>query len=56
MSCETAVIEQELRIRMQYDQHSLDWSVVINDQCYKRITSEVMEALVEYAVIVTEAS
>jgi hypothetical protein len=55
LSCESAVIEQGLNIIMTYNRQSLDWSVEINGLRHEGITKEVMEALVECAVIVGEA-
>lgn len=49
-------IEQGIEIQMWLNDESLDWSVEINGQRHEHVTSEVMEALVECAVIVAEGS
>lgn len=49
-------IEQGIEIQMWRNDESLDWSVEINGQRHEHVTGEVMEALVECAVIVAEAS
>jgi hypothetical protein len=49
-------IEQGIEIQMWLNDESLDWSVEINGQRHEHVTGEVMEALVECAVIVAEAS
>jgi hypothetical protein len=51
LSSESAVIEQGLRIRVQFNKPSLDWSVEINGHRNEGVTSEVMEALIESAVV-----
>jgi hypothetical protein len=48
--------EQGVEIQMWLNDESLDWSVEINGQRHEHVTSEVMEALVECAVIVAETS
>jgi hypothetical protein len=47
---------QGIEIQMWLNDESQDWSVEINGQCHEHVTSEVMEALVECAVIIAEAS
>jgi hypothetical protein len=47
---------QGVEIQMWLNDESLDWSVEINGQRHEHVTSEVMEALVECAVIVAETS
>jgi hypothetical protein len=49
-----ATIVQGIAIQMWFNDESLDWSVEINGQCHEHVTSEVMEALVECAVLVAE--
>lgn len=49
-------IGQGVEIQMWLNDESLDWSVEINGQRHENVTSEVMEALVECAVIVAETS
>jgi|ERR1700733_445609 len=49
-------IEQKIEIQMWLNDESLDWSIEINGQRHEHVTSEVMEALVECAVIVAETS
>jgi hypothetical protein len=48
--------EQGVEIQMWLNDESLDWSVEINGRRHEHVTSEVMEALVECAVIVAETS
>jgi hypothetical protein len=55
-NCLPATIEQEIEIRMWHNDESLDWSVEINGQRHEHITSEIMEALVECALIVAQMS
>ena len=56
LSSGRATIEQGVEIQMWLNDESLDWSVEINGQRHEHVTSEVMEALVECAVIVAETS
>jgi hypothetical protein len=49
-------VEQGLEIQMWLNDESLDWSVEINGQCHEHVSSDVMEALVECALIMAEAS
>jgi hypothetical protein len=49
-------IEQGIEIQMWLNDESLDWSVEINGQRHEHVTSEVMEALVECALIVAQMS
>ncbi len=51
-----AAIEHGIRVRVWHNDESLDWSVEINGQIHEHVTSEMMEALVECAVIVAETS
>jgi hypothetical protein len=51
LSSESAVIEQGLRIRVRFNKPSLDWSVEINGHRNESVTSEIMEALIESAVV-----
>jgi hypothetical protein len=51
-----ATIVQGIEIQMWFNDESLDWSVEINGQRHEHVTSEVMEALVECAVLVAETS
>jgi hypothetical protein len=53
---ESTVVEQALWVRMQYNRQSHDWSVRINGYLHEHVTSEVMEALVECAVLCAETS
>jgi hypothetical protein len=54
--CVPNSIEQQIKIQMWLNDESQDWSVEINGQCHEHVTSEVMEALVECAVLIAEAS
>ena len=47
---------KELKIDLSHDYKALDWSVEINGLRYEHITSEIVEALVECALIVAETS
>jgi hypothetical protein len=49
-------IEQRVEIKMWLNDDSLDWSVEINGQRHEHVTSEIMEALVECALIVAQTS
>ena len=51
-----AAIERELKICMRHHDESLDWSIEINGQRHEHVTSDVMEALVECALIVAQTS
>jgi hypothetical protein len=55
-SCGSAAIERELKICMRHHDESLDWSIEINGQRHEHVTSDVMEALVECAMIIAETS
>jgi chromosome segregation ATPase len=48
--------EKEIEISMWINDGSLDWSVEINGCRHEHVTSGVMEALIEGAVIAAEAS
>ena len=56
MSCECISIEREIRISLWHNDESDDWSININGQHHDHITSEIMEALVECALIVAQTS
>jgi len=56
LSCECISIEREIRISCWHNDESDDWSISINGQHHDHITSEVMEALVECALIVAQTS
>ena len=56
VSSHPTTIEQGLWINILRNDESLDWSVEINGHLHEHVTIEVMEALVECAVIVTETS
>jgi len=56
LNCLWATIEEEIWIRMVHNDDTLDWSVVINGRRHDHVTSEIMEALVECALIVGQAS
>ena len=47
-------VEHEISVR--HNDESLDWSVKINGRHHEHVTSEVMEALVECALIVAQMS
>jgi hypothetical protein len=56
LNCFRASIEQKIEIRMWHNDESLDWSVELNGRRHDHVTSEVLEALVECALIVGQAS
>jgi hypothetical protein len=56
LGCGRNTIKQEIKIQMWLNDESQDWSIEINDQRHEHVTSEVMEALVECAVLIAEAS
>ena len=47
---------KELKIDLSHNYEAQDWSVEINGLRHEHITSEVVEALVESALIVAETS
>jgi hypothetical protein len=47
---------KELKIGLWHDDEALDWSIEINGQRHEHVTSEILEALVECALIVAETS
>jgi uncharacterized protein (UPF0147 family) len=53
---ESTVVEQALWVHMHYNRQSHDWSVTINGHLHEHVTSEVVEALVECAMICAETS
>jgi len=56
LNCMSPAIEEGLQVVMRHNDESFDWSVEINGQLHEHVTSEVMEALIECAVIVAQAS
>jgi hypothetical protein len=56
LNCEPATIEREIKICLWHNDESLDWSMEINGQRHEHVTSEIMEALVECALIVAQMS
>jgi hypothetical protein len=55
-SCEPTAIEREIKICLRHNDELLDWSIEIDGQRHEHVTSEVMEALVECALIVAQMS
>jgi hypothetical protein len=49
-------IEREIRILLWPNDESRDWSIEINGQRHEHVTGEIMEALVECALIVAQMS
>jgi hypothetical protein len=47
---------RELRIDLSHNYEAEDWSIEINGLRHEHVTSEVVEALVECALIVAETS
>jgi hypothetical protein len=56
MICERISIEREIRISLWHNDESDDWSIKINGEHHDQLTSEIMEALVECALIVAQTS
>jgi hypothetical protein len=56
LNCEPATIEQEIKICLWHNDESLDWSTEINGQRHEHVTSEIVEALVECALILAQIS
>jgi hypothetical protein len=53
---EPACLVKAIPLILSYNAESLDWSVEIDDQRHEHVTSKVLEALVECAVIVAQMS
>jgi hypothetical protein len=53
---ECRAIREEITIGLSHNDESLDWSVQINGLRHEHVTSEVMEALVECALILAQMS
>jgi hypothetical protein len=49
-------VEREISIVLWHNDESLDWSIEINGQRHEHVTDEIMEALVECALIVAQMS
>jgi len=49
-------MEREIKICLWHNDELLDWSIEIDGQRHEHVTSEVMEALVECALIVAQMS
>jgi hypothetical protein len=47
---------KELKIDLSHNYESLDWSIEINGLRHEHVTSEIMEDLVECALIVAETT
>jgi hypothetical protein len=47
---------KQLKIDVWHNDEALDWSIEINGLRHEHVTSEILEALVECALIVTETS
>jgi hypothetical protein len=47
---------KELHLQISRNEEAGDWSVVINGLCYEHISTQILEDLVECAVIVAENS
>jgi hypothetical protein len=57
LDCECCTaIRQEIKLVLWHNDESLDWSVEINGLRHEHVTSEVMEALVECALMVAQMS
>jgi hypothetical protein len=55
-SCEPTAVERKIEICLWQNEEMLDWSIEIDGQRHEHVTSEVMEALVECALIVAQMS
>ena len=51
---EPACLGKAIRLILWHNDESLDWSIEIDGQRHEHVTSEVMEALVECALIVAQ--
>jgi hypothetical protein len=47
---------KQLKIDVWHNDEALDWSIEINGLRHEHVTSEILEALVECALIVAETS
>jgi hypothetical protein len=56
LNCGDAAVGQGIIIVLWHNKESLDWSVKINGLRHEHVTSEVVEALVECAVIAAQMS
>jgi hypothetical protein len=56
LNCADAVLGWGINIVLVHNKESFDWSVTINGLCHEHVTSEVMEALVECALIIGQMS
>jgi hypothetical protein len=54
LNCEHALIHRQIAISLWYNDESLDWSIEIDGQRHEHVTSDIMEALVECALIVAQ--
>jgi hypothetical protein len=55
-NCEFNLATQEIGISLWHNDESLDWSIEIDGLRHEHVTSEIMEALVECALIVAQMS
>jgi len=56
LNCEDGVVGQGINIFLWRNEESLDWSIKINGLFHEHVTSDVMEALVECALILAQMS
>jgi hypothetical protein len=56
LNCGDGVVGQGINIFLWRNEESLDWSIKINGLCHEHVTSDVMEALVECALVVAQMS
>jgi hypothetical protein len=47
---------KQLKIDLWHNEEAFDWSIEINGMRHEHVTSEILEALVECALIVAETS
>jgi hypothetical protein len=56
LNCEGTVVRQEIKLTCWHNDESRDWSIEINGLRHEHVTSDVMEALVECALIHAQMS
>jgi hypothetical protein len=53
--CRDALNQRQLAISLWHNSQSLDWSIEINGHRHEHVTSDIMEALIECALIVAQS-
>jgi hypothetical protein len=54
LNCEHALIQRQITVSLWHNDEPLDWSIEIDGQRHEHVTSDIMEALVECALIVAQ--